>query len=129
MKRVTGIGGVFFKAKDPSATTAWYKERLGLPVGEHGVTVFRWLETEEPHRPGATAWSAFEADSDYFGNPAQQWMVNYRVEDLDALLDELQHAGVEIAPHREANDFGKFAWILDPDGNRVELWEPPNEKA
>ncbi len=129
MKRVTGIGGVFFRSKDPSAISAWYKEKLGVPVGDDGYTMFRWHEADEPHRPGLTVWAAFEADTEYFGKPTQQWMVNYRVENLDALLEELQSAGVEIVPHREEHDYGKFAWIVDPDGNRVELWEPPSEEA
>ena len=124
MKRVTGIGGVFFKSKDPSAINAWYREKLGVPVGDDGYTTFAWREADEPHRPGLTAWSTFEAGSEYFGNPAQQWMINYRVENLDALLEELQRAGVEIVS-REEHDYGKFAWIVDPEGNRVELWEPP----
>lgn len=72
-----------------------------------------------------TAWAAFEGDTDYFGKPSQQWMINYRVENLDALLEELQREGVEIVPRREEYEFGKFAWIVDPDGNRIELWEPP----
>ena len=128
MKRVTGIGGVFFRSKDPSAISAWYKEHLGVPVGDEGYATFPWREADEPHRPGLTTWTAFEAGTDHFGKPTQQWMVNYRVDDLDALLEELQRAGVEIVPHREEYEFGKFAWIVDPDGNRVELWEPPNDE-
>jgi predicted enzyme related to lactoylglutathione lyase len=129
VKRVTGIGGVFFRSKNPPTMNAWYKEHLGLPVGDDGSTTFRWREADEPHRPGVTAWAAFEAGTEYFGKPTQQWMVNYRVDDLDALLEELQHAGVEIVPHREEYVYGKFAWIVDPDGNRVELWEPPREET
>jgi catechol 2,3-dioxygenase-like lactoylglutathione lyase family enzyme len=125
MKRVTGIGGVFFRSKDPTATNAWYKEHLGVPVGEHGHASFRWRDDEQPQRRGITAWAAFEADTDYFGTSGQQWMVNYCVEDLDALLVELGREGVEIGPRREEHAYGKFAWIVDPDGNRIELWEPP----
>ncbi len=129
MKRVTGIGGVFFRAKDPTATGAWYKEHLGVPTGEDGQTLFRWRDDEQPERRGMTVWAAFDADTEYFGNPAQQSMINYRVENLDALLEELQREGVEIVPQREEYDFGKFAWIVDPDGNRIELWEPPQSDA
>jgi predicted enzyme related to lactoylglutathione lyase len=125
MKRVTGIGGVFFRSKDPTATNAWYKERLGVPVGDDGQTMFRWRDDEQPERRGMTVWAAFEPDTDYFGKPSQQWMINYRVENLDALLEELQREGVEIVSHREEAEYGKFAWIVDPDGNRIELWEPP----
>lgn len=129
MKRVTGIGGIFFRSKDPAASKTWYRDRLGIPVGEDGHAMFLWRENDEPGRTGATIWAPFEADTDYFGESGQQLMVNYRVDDLDALLGQLQREGVEIVSHREEHDFGKFAWIVDPDGNRVELWEPPREKA
>jgi predicted enzyme related to lactoylglutathione lyase len=129
MKRVTGIGGVFFSSKDPTAISTWYKEKLGVPVGEHGYASFAWREADEPHRAGLTTWAASEIGNEHFGKPTQQWMINYRVENLDALLEELQRAGVEIVPHRENHEYGKFAWIVDPDGNRVELWEPPSEEA
>jgi predicted enzyme related to lactoylglutathione lyase len=125
VKRVTGIGGVFFRSKDPTATNAWYKEHLGVPVGEDGNTSFSWRDDEQPQRRGMTVWAPFAADTDYFGNPSQQCMINYCVENLDALLEELQREGVEIVRQREESEYGKFAWIVDPDGNRVELWEPP----
>ena len=124
MKRVTGIGGVFFRSKDPAATALWYMEHLGVQVGDGGHGMFLWRDEEEPQRRGMTTWAAFEANTDYFGKSGQQWMINYCVENLDALLDELQREGVEIAS-REEHEYGKFAWIDDPDGNRVELWEPP----
>jgi predicted enzyme related to lactoylglutathione lyase len=127
MKRATGIGGVFFRSKDPTATNAWYKEHLGVPVGDDGQTSFWWRDDEQPQRRGMTVWAPFEADTDYFGKPSQQWMINYRVENLDALLEELQREGVEIVPERAEYEFGKFAWIVDPDGNRIELWEPPSD--
>jgi predicted enzyme related to lactoylglutathione lyase len=127
MKRVTGIGGIFFRSKDPTALNAWYKDRLGLPVGEDGQTVFSWRDSDDPQRLGMTVWSAFDSDTEYFGRPEQQWMVNYRVDNLDALLGELQREGVEIVPHREEAEYGKFAWVVDPEGNRIELWEPPRE--
>jgi predicted enzyme related to lactoylglutathione lyase len=129
MKRVTGIGGVFFRSKDPAASKAWYRDRLGVPVSEDGHAMFEWRESDEPDRPGATVWAPFEADTDYFGESGQQWMVNYRVDDLAALLGQLQREGVEIVSRSEEQDFGKFAWIVDPDGNRIELWEPPRDKA
>jgi catechol 2,3-dioxygenase-like lactoylglutathione lyase family enzyme len=125
MKRVTGIGGVFFRAKDPAASQAWYRDRLGLPVGEDGNALFRWRESDEPNRSGTTVWAAFEADTDYFGESGQPWMINYRVDDLDALCEQLRREGVEIVSQSEEHEYGKFAWIVDPDGNRVELWEPP----
>ena len=127
MKRVTGIGGVFFRSKDPAASNAWYRDRLGLPVGEDGSTMFSWRESDAPDRPGATVWATFEEGTNYFGTSGQQWMINYRVDDLDGLLEQLKREGVEIVPHREEHAYGKFAWIVDPDGNRSELWEPPRE--
>lgn len=98
-----------------------------MPVGDDGQTSFSWRDAGDPSRLGMTVWAAFEAGTEYFGTSGQRWMINYCVEDLDALLEELRQEGVEIVPQREEYDFGKFAWIVDPDGNRVELWEPPKE--
>ena len=124
MKRVTGLGGVFFKANDPEKITAWYERHLGLPRDESGVQ-FRWRGAEDPNEEGATAWAPFPRDSPYFTHP---FMINYRVDDLDALLVELQKEGVQIDPKRDDSEYGRFAWIVDPEGNRVELWEPPKKK-
>jgi predicted enzyme related to lactoylglutathione lyase len=119
--RAVGIGGVFFKAKHADELAQWYVEMLDLPADpETGVSFVSRDET-----PGArTVFATFESDSEYFGKPQQQFMVNFRVDDLDAVLDRLQKRGVEILPHRESYDYGRFAWIVDPEGNRVELWEP-----
>jgi predicted enzyme related to lactoylglutathione lyase len=129
MKRVTGIGGVFFRSKDPSSLKAWYAKHLGVPVDDQGFATFLSCEGGESHRPARTAWAAFEEDTDYFGRRTQQWMLNYRVENLDALLEALRNEGVEIVPQREDYDFGRFAWIVDPEGNRIELWEPIDAQA
>ena len=125
MKRVTGIGGVFFRSKDPSSLGAWYKNHLGVPVDDGGYGMFHACTGGDEHQPAMTVWAAFEDGTGYFGRPAQQWMLNYRVEDLDALLEQLTREDVEIVPHREDNDYGRFAWIVDPEGNRIELWETP----
>jgi predicted enzyme related to lactoylglutathione lyase len=125
MKRVTGIGGIFFRSKDPQATSAWYQKHLGVPAGDDGQTLFRWRDDERPERRGMTVWAPFDTDTDYFGKSGQQCMINYCVDDLDALLEVLQREGVEIVSPREEHAYGKFAWIVDPDGNRIELWEPP----
>jgi predicted enzyme related to lactoylglutathione lyase len=122
MARVTGIGGVFLRSKDPKRLSAWYIEHLGLPATEWGVS-FDWKD-EVPAGTGQTAWSTFPDDTKYFGEDPRQTMINYRVDDLDALLAKLAAVGVWIDPKRQDEGFGKFAWIKDCDGNRVELWQP-----
>jgi len=122
MARITGIGGVFIKSKDPKRLTAWYTEHLGAPATEWGVN-FDWKD-EVPAGTGQTAWSAFPEDTKHFGESGQTAMINYRVDDLDALLTKLEAAGVWIDPKRMDEVYGKFAWIQDCDGNRVELWQP-----
>ncbi len=125
MKRVTGIGGVFFKSKDPKALGAWYKNHLGIDVEEWGGTAFRWKGTDNPEGIGTTVWSPFSADTNYFSPSAATFMINYRVEDLHALLAVLRDEGVEVEAKVEESEFGKFGWVLDPEGNKIELWEPP----
>jgi predicted enzyme related to lactoylglutathione lyase len=121
MKRATGIGGVFFKSKDPKALYAWYEKHLGIQLEPHGQgAVFKCSDDPD----GMTAWSIFPADTEYFGPGPQTFMLNFRVADLDALLAALKAEGVTIDPKREDADYGRFAWIVDPDGNRIELWEP-----
>lgn len=121
--RVTGIGGVFFRSPDPAATRDWYGEHLGLGIDAYG-TNFRWRSHTEPERKGFTQWSPFDHDTDYFGQPEQQAMVNYRVDDLDAILERLRSSGVEIVGEMQVEPFGRFQHIIDGDGRRVELWEP-----
>lgn len=127
MKRVTGIGGVFFKTKDPQKVNNWYKQHLGINVGEYGAT-FQWLEKDDPEKPGTTAWSTFPDSTKYFRPSHKDFMINYRVENLAELLKELQKEGVEIVGEPEEFEYGKFAWIMDPEGNKIELWEPVDEK-
>ena len=123
MARVTGIGGVFLRARDPKTLTAWYVKYLGLPAGPYGTT-FQWTD-EVPAGTGMTTWNAFPADTDYFGEPrTQAVMINYRVDDLDGLLADLAAAGIALDPKREDASYGRFAWINDPEGNRIELWQP-----
>ncbi len=123
MARVTGIGGVFIRARDPQALGDWYKRHLGVPF-EDGFAKLKWSEDPDPN--ASTAWSPFDFDTDYFGSDTQQVMINFRVDDLDALLTDLAAAGVEIVPERsEYAGLGRFAWVVDCEGNRVELWEPP----
>lgn len=120
---ITGIGGVFFKADDPARLQAWYREHLGIDAGDAGAN-FWWRNREDPGRHGRTVWSVFARDSGYFGDTGQQWMINYRVDDLDGLLARLREQGIERVGDIEAYWFGRFAWIVDGEGNRVELWEP-----
>ena len=134
MKRVKGIGGIFFQSESPEHLYDWYEKHLGIKREPHGQgAAFEWRELQapdgsEPGAKGATAWSIFPRSTKYFGASKASFMVNYRVDDLDGLLEELKKAGVEIDPHRENADYGKFAWIMDPDGNRIELWEPAKEE-
>jgi len=125
MKRVTGIGGIFFKANDPSKLHEWYEKHLGLKREPGNYTMLRWREADDPEKPATTVWSLFKKDSKYFDPSQSSFMINYRVENLDALLALLREEGVEIDPKRDNTEYGKFAWIMDPEGNRIELWEPP----
>jgi predicted enzyme related to lactoylglutathione lyase len=127
MARVTGIGGVFLRARDPKALAAWYARNLGIQLNSHGGTTFAWTD-EVPRSTGMTAWSLFSNDTEYFGpgddRGPQQTMINYRVDNLDALLEQLATAGVTVDPRREDYEYGRFAWLTDPEGNRIELWQP-----
>jgi predicted enzyme related to lactoylglutathione lyase len=123
MARVTGVGGVFLRSRDTKALAKWYAENLGITLSDFNGFAFPWSD-EVPAGSGMTAWSAFPADSTYLGESTQQFMVNYRVDNLDALLKELEAKGVWIDPKRQDEVYGKFAWIKDCDGNRLELWEP-----
>jgi len=117
-ERVAGIGGVFFRARDPEALKRWYGEHLGIELEDYGTT-FTAAAGDQ------TVWAPFAADTDYFGSREQQSMVNYRVRDLNAMLTQLRAAGVVVDEHREEHEYGRFAWATDPEGNRFELWEPP----
>ena len=121
MKKVTGIGGIFFKAKDPEQLRAWYRKHLGIESESWGFT-FSWQD--DPQKDGGqTVWSVFPADTKHFEPSHSSFMINFRVEDLDWLLTQLRAEGVDSK--MEASEFGKFGWIMDPEGNRIELWEPP----
>lgn len=124
MRRVTGIGGIFFKSAEPESLYGWYEKHLGIARDAGGVT-FPWREHDDPRREGMTVWSLFRKESDYFSPSDAPFMINYRVEDLDALLALLEKEGVSIDPRRENSEYGRFAWIQDPEGNRIELWQPP----
>jgi predicted enzyme related to lactoylglutathione lyase len=116
MERVLGIGGYFLRAQDPAALSAWYRDCLGLDVDEHGL----WRPEDGP-----TVFAAFESATDYFGSRTQQTMLNFRVADLDAMLAQLRDHGADVAEEtQEMDGVGRFAWVTDPEGNRIELWQP-----
>ncbi len=126
MKRVTGIGGVFFKAKDPKKLQDWYRKHLGIDSGPYGMS-FRWRHHDAPDQEGATAWSIFDHKTEYTEPSKADHMINYRVHDLRALLKVLADEGVEQVGEIMEEDYGRFAWVLDGEGNKVELWEPVDE--
>jgi predicted enzyme related to lactoylglutathione lyase len=120
MERVTGIGGIFFKAKDAAALREWYRTHLGIEIDpSYGGCAFAWRE------PGCTVWSPFSADTTYFAPSLAPFLINYRVRDLDAMLAQLRKAGVQVDEKIEDGPEGRFGWAMDPEGNRFELWQPP----
>ncbi|MFD1094719.1 VOC family protein [Salegentibacter chungangensis] len=123
-KRVTGIGGVFFKSQDPDAAKDWYRKHLGFNTDQWGCT-FWWID--ENGNKCSTQWSPFKKDTDYFEPSQKEFMMNFRVENLDELLETLKSEGVKVIDNTESYDYGKFGWIVDPEGNKIELWEPNDE--
>jgi catechol 2,3-dioxygenase-like lactoylglutathione lyase family enzyme len=124
MAKITGIGGVFLKCKGNSAAlAAWYQKHLGMPLEEFGGAILRWPDDSAEDR-GLTVWHLAEAESKWFSPSNSSFMINYRVDNLGELLAQLRVAGVEVVSGPESHENGKFAWIMDPDGNKVELWEP-----
>ena len=122
MAKVIGFGGIFFKAGDPAALAEWYAQHLGLPVEAWGGARF----DEDARQPGYTMWSPFAADTKYFAPSTQPYMINFRVDDLDGLLARLREAGVTVDDRVEDSEYGRFGWIMDPEGTRIELWQPPS---
>lgn len=126
MKRVTAIGGVFFKCKDPKKVKAWYAQHLGLNTDEYG-TCFEWRQADR-EKKGFTQWSPFTETTKYFEPSQKDFMINYRVENLEALVQQLREEGVTITDNIEEFEYGKFVHILDVEGNKIELWEPNDEE-
>ena len=122
MKRVTGIGGIFFKSSDPKALSSWYRDHLGLDVTDWGGVVFPWGGADSAS--GMTLWSPFAQDTTYMAPGTASFMVNFRVADLDALLAALRLEGCNVVDKTDSSEQGKFGWVLDPEGNKVELWQP-----
>lgn len=124
MPGVTGIGGVFFKSADPARALEWYRTHLGIASGDWGGFAFQWIQKDQPNETGYTIWSAFPDTTSYFSPSEQPFMVNFRVADLVSLMAALKEEGVEVVGEIEQHPNGKFAWILDLEGRKVELWEP-----
>ncbi len=127
MAKVTSLGGVFFKANDPKAQNEWYRTHLGIQTGDYGTT-FVWRKNAHPDQNGYTVWSPFKNTTEYFAPSQKEFMINFRVDDLDALLVQLKEQGVEQIGEVQNFEYGRFAWIMDPEGNKIELWEPLDEE-
>jgi predicted enzyme related to lactoylglutathione lyase len=125
MKRVVGIGGVFFKAENPEALSKWYQEHLGVPGGQGGPAMFHWRRDDAPEQRELTVWSPFKKDTTYFEPSRAPFMINYVVDDLDAVLAALRAEGVTVDDKIQDEGYGRFGWAMDPEGNRIELWQPP----
>ncbi|WP_215223826.1 VOC family protein [Echinicola shivajiensis] len=123
MKKVTGIGGIFFKCQDPDKMKDWYSKNLGLNTDQYGTT-FEWRQADQTEKKGFTQWSPMDEKTSYFKPSEKEFMINYRVDNLEALVKELKNDGVTICDKIESYEYGKFIHILDPEGNKIELWEP-----
>ena len=125
MKRVTGIGGIFFKAKDPVALRAWYQKHLGIDVEEWEGAAFRWADADGNPMMGTTIWTVAGTEGDYYAPSTSSFMINYRVADLQSLLQALRDEGCNVLEKTDDSEYGKFGWVMDPEDNKVELWQPP----
>lgn len=125
MKRVTGIGGIFFQAKDPVALREWYRRHLGIDVLDWGGAAFRWTDADGHPTGGTTIWTIAGAEGGDFAPGTASFMINYRVADLRALLEALRAEGCNVLDKSDDSEYGKFGWVVDPEGNKIELWEPP----
>jgi predicted enzyme related to lactoylglutathione lyase len=124
MSRITGIGGIFFKAADPAKLQDWYKTHLHFDISEWGGRAFMWRDHTNPEEVGRTEWSIMDEKTDYLNPSTKNFMINYRVTDLEKLLATLKAEGVTVVGEMETYPYGKFGWILDPEGQKIELWEP-----
>ena len=123
MKKVTGIGGIFFKCKDPNKINEWYKTHFGFDTNPYGAN-FEWQQDEDSTKKGSTQWSPFTETTKYFEPSTKDFMINYRVENLEALVEQLKNEGVTIVDKIEDSEYGKFVHIIDVEGNKIEFWEP-----
>ncbi len=123
MRKVTGIGGIFFKAQNPEQLKTWYRDHLGIECTSESGAIFEWRDTDDPEKTEYTVWDPFPRDTDYFKPSDASFMINYRVQDIQALIKELRKAGLQVSGPKELTE-GVFAWVMDPEGNKIELWEP-----
>lgn len=121
--RVTGVGGIFFKSDNPDKMKDWYSENLGLVTNEYG-SLFEFRDSDNPESKGYLQWSPFEKDTKYFSPSEKEFMINYRVVNIEGMIEQLRESGVEIVGEIEEYEYGKFAHVVDPEGNKIELWEP-----
>ena len=129
MKRVVGLGGIFFKARDPESLSAWYRTHLGIDIASWGGTSFAIDDQQRANPNAVTVWSIFKDDSAYFEPSQSSFMINYRVEDVHAVLAELRAEGCNVVDKVDESEYGKFGWVIDPENNKIELWEPPPAAA
>jgi catechol 2,3-dioxygenase-like lactoylglutathione lyase family enzyme len=128
VKRVIGIGGIFFKSQDPQKLAEWHRRHLGLELIDGAIASFPWRSADEPESENRTMWAPFPKNTRYFAPSRAPFMINFIVADLDRLLRQLRREGVEVDERIEDSEFGRFGWIMDPEGHRIELWEPPRAK-
>jgi predicted enzyme related to lactoylglutathione lyase len=126
MGRVVGIGGVFFKSKDPKALAAWYRDMLGIEIADWGGAMLPLRDKAQAPKGAVQVWSPFKQDTDYFKPSTREFMIDFQVDDLDAMLAKLKAKGVAVLGHQDSED-GGFAWIMDPDGTKIELWQPKDK--
>ncbi|MEZ5084220.1 MAG: VOC family protein [Bacteroidales bacterium] len=124
--KVTGLGGVFFTSENPKDLKKWYEENLGLPCDEYGH-LFRWKQSDDPRKDGYTQFSVFEKSTNYLQPSKKDFMINFRVDNLEAIIENLLEKGMKVIGDIEEYEYGKFGWVMDPDGNKIELWEPVDE--
>ena len=124
--KVTGLGGLFIKAKDPELLKSWYGDHLGLACDEYGH-LFAWRDNDKPEKKGHTQFSVFKEDSTYMQPSLKEFMINFRVDDLEGMMQRLKEAGLQVIGEIEEYEYGKFGWVMDPEGNKIELWEPVDD--
>lgn len=129
MSKVQGIGGIFFKARDADKLRAWYREHLGIEFDDGGGWSFLWRQKENPQRVGRTVWAPFPAETEYFDPSNSPFMFNFRVDDLDQMLGDLRKAGIQVEDTIEEYTYGRFGWAIDPEGNKLEFWQPMGEEG
>lgn len=127
MSKVTGLGGIFFKSKSPKDLLAWYKQHLGLEPEDWGGQVFQWREKDNPETVGQTIFTPFKPETKKLEPSTESYMFNFRVDDLDGLMEKLRKNGVTIVDEVQDTEYGKFGWVMDPDGRKIELWQPPKD--